>query len=49
MQNIAVFSPLLNDQHRAFSIVHEAGAPIDPMAFHLGHLSCSSSALGLVA
>jgi hypothetical protein len=31
VQNIAVFSTLFKDQHRAFSIVHETGAVIDPM------------------
>ena len=31
MHDIPVCSTLLKDQHRIFPIVHETGAPIDPM------------------
>jgi hypothetical protein len=32
VQNIAAIAPLFKDQHWTFSIVHKAGADINPMA-----------------
>ncbi len=32
MHDIAIMAALFEDQHRAFPVVHEAGAAINPMA-----------------